>query len=92
MAGLWEFPNVSGKLDAEAAIIAVEQMGMIPKEIYRQVEKRHIFTHVQWGMCGVYIEVCEPAEAFAWLTAEEVNAQAALPTAFRQFWEEVGYV
>ena len=92
LAGLWEFPNVSGKLDAEAAIIAVEQTGMIPKEIYRQVEKKHIFTHVQWDMCGVYMEVREPAEPFAWLTAEEVNAQAALPTAFRQFWEEVGYV
>ena len=92
LAGLWEFPNAPGKLGTKAAISKVEQMGMIPKEIYRQVEKKHIFTHVQWDMSGVYMEVREPAEPFAWLTAEEVNVQAALPTAFRQFWEEVGYV
>jgi len=92
LAGLWQFPNVKGKLDAEAAIAAVEEMGIIPKEINRQVEKKHIFTHVQWNMSGVYIEVRETGGDFTWLTEAQIHNEAALPTAFRQFWEEAGYV
>ena len=29
---------------------------------------------------------------FTWLTRERIKENAALPTAFRQFWEETGYV
>jgi hypothetical protein len=34
------------------------------------------------------MEVREPAGDFTWLTAEQIDSNAALPTAFRQFWEE----
>ena len=57
-------------------------------EIIRQVEKKHIFTHVQWNMSGVYLEVGTEIGDFVWLTAEQIETVAALPTAFRQFWEE----
>ena len=33
-------------------------------------------------------EVAEASGGFSWFTAERVDAQAALPTAFRLFWEE----
>jgi hypothetical protein len=39
-------------------------------------------------MLGYYLEVAEPAGDFIWLTESEINNTAALPTAFRQFWEE----
>lgn len=89
LAGLWQFPNVPGKLETTESIKAVEQMGLVPKEIYRQVERKHIFTHIEWQMCGIYLEVKEPAGDFAWFSAQAINEQAALPTAFRQFWEEI---
>ena len=89
LAGLWQFPNVPGKLETTDSIKAVEQMGLVPKEIYRQVERKHIFTHIEWQMCGIYLEVKEPAGDFAWFSAQAINEQAALPTAFRQFWEEI---
>ena len=41
---------------------------------------------------GVYMEVKEETDGFVWLTAEQVEVQAALPTAFRQFWEETEHV
>ena len=66
----------------------VEKMGLRPKEILRTVEKKHIFTHIRWEMRGVYMEVRKPAGDFTWLTAEQIDSNAALPTAFRQFWEE----
>ena len=87
LAGLWEFPNVPGKLETEGALAQAESFGLRPREIYRQIERKHIFTHIRWEMRGVYLEVAEPGGEFAWLTAEEIEKEAALPTAFRQFWE-----
>ena len=87
LAGLWEFPNVPGKLETEGALAQAESFGLRPREVYRQVERKHIFTHIRWEMRGVYLEVAEPGGEFAWLTAQEIEKEAALPTAFRQFWE-----
>ena len=87
LAGLWEFPNVPGKLEAQDALAQVEAFGLRPREIYRQVERKHIFTHIRWEMRGIYVKVAEPVGDFCWRTAEEIFEEAALPTAFRQFWE-----
>ena len=88
LAGLWQFPNMPEKLDPQTALDEVARMGLKPRELARTVERTHIFTHVQWNMRGVYMEVAEPDGGFTWLSAEQINRQAALPTAFRQFWEE----
>lgn len=88
LAGLWQFPNVEGKLDIQDALSAVEAMGLHPRQILRSVERKHIFTHIRWEMRGIYLEVSEEAGEFTWLSAQQINADAALPTAFRQFWEE----
>ena len=87
LAGLWQFPNVIGKLDTQNALDVVSAMELHPREILREVEKTHIFTHIQWNMKGIYLEVAETGGDFQWFTADEINTQAALPTAFRQFWE-----
>ena len=92
LAGLWQFPDVPGKLSTEQAIGQVEKMGLKPREIYRQVEKKHIFTHVEWQMTGVYVEVAEPDGDVSWFTEAQIEKQAALPTAYRQFWEDRAYV
>lgn len=89
LAGLWQFPNVSGWLEPEMAPAAVEAMGIKPRELLRQVQRRHIFTHIQWEMRGIYIETAEISGDFVWMTARQIEEKAALPTAFRQFWEEI---
>ena len=88
LAGLWQFPNVSGKLDTIQALTEAENMGLRPRELLRETARKHIFTHIQWNMRGIYMEVAEPAGTFQWFTPEQIESQAALPTAFRQFWEE----
>ena len=92
LADLWEFPNMPGKLSLAAAINEVEKSGIKTKEIIRQVERKHIFTHIEWHMNGIYMEVKERTGDLRWMTAEQIECEAALPTAFRQFWEEVSYV
>ena len=92
LADLWEFPNIPGKTEIKDAIKMVEQLGVKPKEIIRQVEKKHIFTHIEWHMSGIYMEVKEQTDDLVWMDAAQIEREAALPTAFRQFWEEVEYV
>ncbi len=92
LAGLWQFPNVPGKLETADALAAVEALGLRPGELYRIVERSHIFTHIRWNMWGIYLEVKAPEGEFTWLTQEQIQQQAALPTAFRQFWEERDHV
>ena len=88
LAGLWQFPNTEGQLDTHAALGAVEAMGLSPREIMKEISRKHIFTHIQWNMKGIYLEVADTAGSFQWFTEDEINREAALPTAFRQFWEE----
>lgn len=88
LAGLWQFPNVTGYLEPKAAVATLEKSGIYVRDILRQMEKKHIFTHVQWNMRGFYMETAEISDQFVWMTAEEIEGKAALPTAFRQFWED----
>lgn len=92
LAGLWQFPNCPGKLALQDALLRVEELGLKPRQVLRQSERSHIFTHVRWDMRGMYLEVAQPEGPFVWLTAQQIEKEAALPTAFRQFWEEAGHV
>ena len=89
LAGLWQFPNVAGHLDAAQAIEWAEQMGLHPRHVERSMDRHHIFTHIRWDLRGWFLEVEEMAGGFTWLTLDEIDEQAALPTAFRQFREEI---
>lgn len=92
LAGLWEFPNVPGKQPPEAAISQLTAWNLHPKELERSVSRKHIFTHIIWDMEGIYAQVSREAPEFTWMTPAEIESGAALPTAFRLFWEETDHV
>ena len=92
LAGLWEFPNVDGSMSLPQALHWVTTKGLKPREVLRQVEREHIFTHIHWKMTGFYLEVQEKSGDFVWYTQRQIREQAALPTAFRQFWKEIDNV
>ena len=58
LAGLWELPNVEGKLDAAQALSFAEKAGCEPAELLKSVERVHVFTHITWRMRCYYI-VCQ---------------------------------
>ena len=89
LAGLWQFPNEGGHLTAEEAVKWAEDKGLHPRNVERSVDRHHIFTHIRWDLRGWFLEVDETAGGFTWMTLEEIDEQAALPTAFRQFREEI---
>jgi A/G-specific adenine glycosylase len=84
LAGLWEFPNVSGALSAPMAKKQAEEWGCAPGETLPGPSYRHIFTHIEWEMQAFCIPCAEPGGGFAWVTGEELS-DYALPSAFRPF-------
>ena len=92
LAGLWQFPNISGHFDTHDILLQAEAMGLCIRNIHKEIDRKHIFTHIVWNMKGIYLDAAEPAGDFRWMTEDEINTQAALPTAFRLFWEERDHV
>ena len=92
LAGLWQFPNIPGHFDMQESLKKAEALGIPVKDILRQTDKKHIFTHIQWNMRGIYIEVSKAAGDYVWLTPEQIEKESALPTAFRQFWEDIEHI
>lgn len=88
LAGLWQFPDVPGIYTGQAAADRAWELGFAVKEVLREVEKSHIFTHITWKMRGIYLEASDLREGYHWLTPDEIRDSAALPTAYRQFLEE----
>ena len=89
LADLWQFPNVAGHLRAAGAVAWAEERGLHPRNVEKSIERNHIFTHIRWDLRGWFLEVDSMAGGFTWLTLDEIDTQAALPTAFRQFREEI---
>ena len=92
LAGLYQFPNCLGSLEPEQALDYLQARGLHPKELKLQLQRQHIFTHIRWEMRGFYIQVAARSGDYLWLTESEIETKAALPTAFRQFWEERNHV
>ena len=84
LAGMWQFPELPGTLEAAEA---VQALGLPVTQVCRQLDKRHVFTHIEWEMRGFFLEIREKNEDFQWFSDHEVAQFAALPTAYRQFWD-----
>lgn len=89
LAGLWEFPNVPGRLDAQAALDAADALGCKPAAVLKQTEKDHVFTHIRWELSAYVIECRRRSEDLCWADPAEIRRRYSLPTAFRQFMDEL---
>jgi len=89
LSGLWEFPNVPGRLDSQEALDTVASWGCRPDTVLRRIERRHIFTHKTWELIAYRITCNERPDRFVWSSISEIKADYSLPTAFRQFMEDI---
>jgi len=87
LAGLWQLPDAEGHLDTQAALELLTGWGLAPRQPLGQLERPHIFTHIRWNMRCHAVRCGAAPDRFAWLTPDQVAADAALPTAYRQFWD-----
>lgn len=99
LAGLYEFPNVSGHLSENEAAEYVRSLGFVPETIEALPPARHIFTHKEWDMTGFAVRVTEkgPGRSFpdnveysdapsVFLCEQrEIETKYAIPSAFRTY-------
>ena len=85
LAGLWELPSLDGHLTPDELRAALTEMGWSVRKLLSLRPAKHIFTHVEWHMNGVYVELDEPAPALTFVTPAALRADYALPSAFRSF-------
>lgn len=85
LAGLWELPSRDGHLSPDELRAALTEMGWSVRKLLSLRPAKHIFTHVEWHMNGVYVELDAPAPALTFVTPAELRDAYALPSAFRSF-------
>ena len=85
LAGLWEYPHVPGRLTEEQAAQQLRTWGLTAHRWLRQMEARHLFTHIRWDMTGYLVQV-EGRGPEDWLWADgAIRARLAVPSAFEKF-------
>ena len=71
-------------LDLAGALSQAEGWGCAGAEPLREREAEHIFTHVQWEMRVFTLRCREAPPCFTWVTPAQLEAEYALPSAFRK--------
>jgi len=85
LAGLWEFPNVPGRLSKEEAGAYLAGLGVEALHLRTLSGAKHIFTHVEWHMTGYLAEAARPTgEGLLWVDGRELEAHS-IPSAFRTY-------
>jgi A/G-specific adenine glycosylase len=85
LGGLWEFPNASGALTADAAAGVLAQWGVSVESLSEGPRNKHVFTHIEWEMKSYIVRCGNMAEAFVWVTKDQLTEELAIPAAFRAF-------
>lgn len=87
LSGLWEFPNVEGKLSRQQAANTASDWNLHPTQIQLEYQYTHVFSHVEWRMTAYYLLCRQMTPEFHWVTLEEMETEVPMPSAFRPFLE-----
>ena len=93
LAGLWELPNTIALLNKEEISQWLQKHGIRAQTIVKTGVKKHIFTHVEWEMHACVVQVAQREAAalqFLWANKKMLEAEIALPTAFKKllgYWQ-----
>ena len=93
LAGLYEFPCLSGKRSDEQVLAYLRELGFISLRIKGLGEAKHIFTHREWHMIGYSVRTDElmdqgaaAADAgFLFVEKEEIEKVYPLPSAYAAY-------
>lgn len=85
LAGLWEFPNISGQADETQVIEEARKLGFEPLRIRPIPSAVHIFTHKEWHMTAYLLDGTFEKADVCTADAAELASVYALPSAFAAF-------
>ena len=63
LAGLYEFPSLPGRLEEKTVLAEAEALGFDPVQIRRLPDAKHVFTHIEWKMCGYLVKLAAESRA-----------------------------
>jgi A/G-specific adenine glycosylase len=83
LAGMWELPNVPGKLTMREIQNFLFSKRIQEESVKQLPEAKHIFSHIEWDMTGYFATVIEEGYAeFEWVSLEELEQNYAVASAF----------
>ena len=99
LAGLWEYPNIDGKLSQRAVRAHLAEEGFEVCAIVPLPPARHIFSHIEWELTGWAVTVADTNEPLRmaaeeiegtpspllWVRREELADKYSIPAAFGYF-------
>ena len=94
LAGLYEFPNVEGKLSMDEVTEYSKKIGLMPVRVQKLPEAKHIFSHIEWHMTGYEVIVDElektNGKGFLFIHPEQIKKEYSIPSAFEKYAEYAG--
>lgn len=91
--GLWELPNIGGKLSIIQMEETIKKLASHVKVVRKLAEAKHIFSHKEWHMIGYYIEVERkedvPLPELIWVDYQSIREDYSLPSAFEAYRKEL---
>lgn len=94
LAGLYEFPNLEGKLSMDEVTEYSKKIGLMPVRVQKLPEAKHIFSHIEWYMIGYEVIVDElektNEKGFLFIHPEQIKKEYSIPSAFEKYTEYAG--
>ena len=94
LAGLYEFPGVSGHLSLNEVAVYSKKIGLMPVRIKALGEAKHIFSHIEWHMAGYEILVDElertNEKGFLFISPEKLEKEYPIPSAYEYYTRYAG--
>ena len=88
LAGMYEFYQIEGRLDADAVAQHVKDLGFEVLGIGDSIAAKHVFSHLEWHMTGYAVHVAStdptPAHLCA-ATFDEVGGVYPVPSAHKAY-------
>lgn len=89
LAGLYELPGMEGHLSPDEVTAYCKGIGLMPVQIRRLGEAKHIFSHVEWHMTGYEVLVDELEKTnkkeYLFVRPEEIKETYPIPSAFESY-------
>ena len=85
LAGLWEFPMLTGWPGKSAIANFLKEAGIEYKTLATILRAKHIFSHLEWHMHGWKAECIRETPQWHWVTPEEMQHTVTLPTALQPY-------
>ncbi len=93
LAGMYEFPNVSGHKKEDEVLAILKELNLSPLYIKKIQDYVHIFTHKEWHMKGYFIRVdelsegesCGQAKKWKYVDRSDIEEHFPIPSAFATY-------